>query len=43
MPLLAPVAQLKDGELAVPAGYQSWSKFLSAVQRPDARQVREIT
>lgn len=42
MPLPAPVAQLKDGELAVPAGYQSWSKFLSAVQRPDAKQVREI-
>lgn len=32
----------KDGELAVPAGYKSWPKFLSAVQRPDAKQVREI-
>lgn len=39
---LAPVAQLKDGELAVPANYRSWPKFLSAVQRPDAKQVREI-
>ena len=38
----APVAQLKDGELAVPAGYKSWPKFLSAIQRPDAKQVREI-
>ncbi|MEQ1685417.1 MAG: cytochrome P460 family protein [Burkholderiaceae bacterium] len=38
----APVAQLKDGELAVPANYRSWPKFLSAVQRPDAKQVREI-
>jgi Cytochrome P460 len=38
----APVAQLKDGELAVPVGYKSWPKFLSAVQRPDAKQVREI-
>lgn len=39
---VAPVAQLKDGELAVPANYRSWPKFLSAVQRPDAKQVREI-
>ncbi len=41
----APVASAtppKDGELAVPAGYKSWPKFLSAVQRPDAKQVREI-
>ena len=38
----APVAQLKDGELAVPANYRSWPKFLSEVQRPDAKQVREI-
>jgi hemoglobin len=38
----APVAVVKDGELAVPAGYKSWPKFLSAVQRPDAKQVREI-
>jgi Cytochrome P460 len=32
----------KDGELALPADYKSWPKFLSAVQRPDAKQVREI-
>ncbi len=38
----APVAPLKDGELAVPANYKTWLKFLSAVQRPDAKQVREI-
>ncbi len=38
----APVAALKDGELAVPANYRSWARFLSAVQRPDAKQVREI-
>jgi hemoglobin len=37
-----PVAQLKDGEITVPADYKSWPKFLSAVQRPDAKQVREI-
>lgn len=34
--------KLKDGELPLPANYKSWPKFLSAVQRPDAKQVREI-
>lgn len=33
---------INDGELAVPADYKGWPKFLSAVQRPDAKQVREI-
>ena len=42
MRVAAPVAPLKDGELAIPADYKSWPKFLSAVQRPDAKQVREI-
>ena len=42
MPAPAPAALVKDGELAVPVGYKSWPKFLSAVQRPDAKQVREI-
>lgn len=37
-----PVAVVKDGELPIPADYKSWPKFLSAVQRPDAKQVREI-
>jgi hypothetical protein len=37
-----PVAAVKDGEMAVPADYKSWPKYLSAVQRPDAKQVREI-
>jgi len=32
----------KDGELALPSGYQNWPKFLSNVQRPDAKQVREL-
>jgi hypothetical protein len=32
----------KDGDLTIPADYKSWPKFLSAVQRPDAKQVREI-
>jgi hypothetical protein len=38
----APVQALADGQLARPADYRGWSKFLSAVQRPDAKQVREI-
>lgn len=33
---------LVDGELAVPADYRSWPKFLGDVQRPDAKQVRDI-
>jgi len=33
---------LEDGEIVLPAGYQSWPKFLSAVQLPDVKQVREI-
>lgn len=37
-----PVAIVKDGELAMPAGYKSWPSFLPAVQRADAKQVREI-
>lgn len=37
-----PVAKLKDGELAAPADYRSWPKFLADVQRPDAKQVRDI-
>jgi len=36
------LAPTRDGELAIPASYKSWPKFLSAVQRPDAKQVREI-
>lgn len=32
----------KDGELAYPADYKTWPKFLSEVQRPDAKQVREL-
>ncbi|MCP9439505.1 MAG: cytochrome P460 family protein [Nitrospira sp.] len=33
---------LKDGEVPFPTGYQSWPKFLSSVQRPDVKQVREL-
>jgi hemoglobin len=32
---------LDDGQPSLPA-YQGWPKFLSAVQRPDLKQVREI-
>lgn len=32
----------KDGELVYPADYKTWPKFLSAVQRPDIKQVREL-
>jgi hemoglobin len=32
----------KDGELALPADYKGWPKFLSEVQRPDLKQVREL-
>lgn len=35
-------ARPKDGELAFPADYKTWPKFLSEVQRPDAKQVREL-
>ena len=37
----APAPKLKDGEVAVPADYKTWPKFLSEIQRPDAKQVRE--
>jgi hemoglobin len=32
----------KDGDLALPADYKGWPRFLSEVQRPDAKQVREL-
>lgn len=37
-----PAAKVSDGELAVPADYRSWPKFLVDVQRPDAKQIRDI-
>lgn len=33
---------LNDGQLALPANYKTWPKFLSNIQRPDAKQIREI-
>lgn len=38
----APPKMLNDGELSVPDDYHGWPKFLSHVDRPDAKQVREI-
>src|SRR5262245_9674690 len=35
-------APLQDGEVPLPPNYKTWPKFLSEVQRPDAKQVREI-
>lgn len=35
-------AKLKDGEPVLPVGYQNGPKFLSEVQRPDVKQVREL-
>jgi hypothetical protein len=41
-PLSSYKPPMKDGEAVIPADYKSWPKMLSAVQRPDAKQVREI-
>ena len=38
----APGAKPKDGELAMPAGYKSWPKFLSDVDKEQPKQVRDI-
>ena len=32
----------KDGELALPANYTSWPRFLPTIDREDVKQVREI-
>lgn len=41
-PAPAPKPVLVDGQQPIPADYKSWPKFLSNIQRPDAKQVREI-
>jgi len=41
-PSPAPVAKLKDGDLAVPADYKSWKSNLLNIQRADAKQIREF-
>jgi len=35
-------APMKDGEAVIPANYKSWPTMLAGVQRPDAKQVRDI-
>ncbi len=42
MGTVAQAAAPKDGEVALPADYAGWPKFLSGVQREDAKQVREL-
>lgn len=37
-----PPANVKDGGPTLPVGYQKGPKFLSEVQRPDIKQVREL-
>ena len=37
-----PVVKYKDSEQPILAGYKSWPKLLSEIQRADAKQVREI-
>jgi len=37
-----PVAALNDGQLPLPADYRTWPTFLSAVQREDIKQIRDI-
>lgn len=37
-----PAPPTKDGELALPAGYKSWPRFLPTIDRADVKQVRDI-
>jgi len=41
-PMTQAKAPLKDGDSTVPADYKSWPKMLTSVQRPDAKQVRDL-
>src|ERR1019366_10206293 len=41
-PMPAYQAPMKDGEAVISADYRSWPKMLSAVQRLDAKRVREL-
>lgn len=40
MGLVAP--GLRDGELAIPDGYRTWPVFLSGIDKPAAKQIRDI-
>jgi hemoglobin len=33
---------INDGEAALPADYRDWPKYLTSVQRPDAKEVRDV-
>ena len=33
---------LNDGDVPLPSDYKSWPKYLTSVQRPEAKQVRDI-
>lgn len=37
-----PAPPTKDGELALPASYKSWPRFLPTIDRADVKQVRDI-
>ena len=37
-----PAPKLKDGEVRVPSDYRSWPTTIKDIQRPDAKQVRDI-
>ena len=39
---MASKAPTKDGEATVPANYKTWPTMLGNVQRPDAKQVRDM-
>ncbi len=41
-PAVVPVAKLKDGEMAVPADYKTWPRFIGQIQRTDNKQIREM-
>lgn len=38
----APAVKFTDGQLPLAADYKSWPVFLKEVQRPDAKQIRDI-
>jgi Cytochrome P460 len=41
-PTMQAKAPVKDGDPEVPAHYKSWPKMIVDVQRPDAKQVRDM-
>lgn len=41
-PPAAAMKPLNDGEIPLPASYKAWPKFLTDIQRPDIKQIRDI-